>query len=372
MSDPFVNACVGNTTRPCAAGSNFGRLLGEVISSQSGTDVVRAVERLRKGFIATAQRSRPEAPGTRQIKKFINKLSPDACARSFAPSASTFQLVNTAEESFQHRQRRRIRLTAACCGADRSDACMRDLRDMGVDPEELQDLFEEIRYMPVFTAHPTESKRRSIMLQMRRIFETTRRWTNRQTAIDYKETHTRNLRTSRHCGKPTRSASRPDVRPRSAWACTISARPCLTRYPWSIDAWKARSERLPRPPRFSTASTPAMIRFGSWIGGDRDGNPNVTAATTREAILTQHLTILQEYFQRVEDLIGILTQSQDFCTPSLHSPPACVWTTTTARSSTRNGRHVSRRALPPQAVHHGTAPAAAQQRGAARMDGRHC
>jgi phosphoenolpyruvate carboxylase len=59
-----------------------------------------------------------------------------------------------------------------------------------------------------------------------------------------------------------------------------------------------------------------MLRFGSWIGGDRDGNPNVTAETTREAILTQHITILKAYTERVVKLIGILTQSQNFCSPS--------------------------------------------------------
>ena len=61
---------------------------------------------------------------------------------------------------------------------------------------------------------------------------------------------------------------------------------------------------------------PSILRFGSWIGGDRDGNPNVTAEITREAILTQHVTILTAYLQRVERLIGILTQSINFCSPS--------------------------------------------------------
>jgi phosphoenolpyruvate carboxylase len=67
---------------------------------------------------------------------------------------------------------------------------------------------------------------------------------------------------------------------------------------------------------FHGIDVPAMIRFGSWIGGDRDGNPNVTAEITREAILTQHLTVIRAYIERVDKLVGILTHSQEFCTLS--------------------------------------------------------
>ena len=317
MSDPFVDACVKHDKALRGRVKLLGRLLGEVISSQSGTDVVRAVERLRKGFLQL--RKDPDPVRLARLKKFIGKLSPDALRPVIRAFSIYFQLVNTAEESFQHRQRRRIAAEGGVLWRGSFDACLRDLRDMGVDPEELQDLFEDIRYMPVFTAHPTESKRRSIMLQMRRIFESNEALDAPPNAIEYKETHTRNLRTHIQALWKTDEVrpSRPDVRHEIRMGMHHFREALFDAIPVVYRRLEGAIRRAYRDhPDFHGIDVPAMIRFGSWIGGDRDGNPNVTAGTTREAILTQHRTILEAYFQRVEDMIGILTQSQDFCTPS--------------------------------------------------------
>ena len=212
MSDPFVDACVKHDRALRGRVKLLGQLLGDVISSQSGGEVLRTVERLRKGFLQL--RDQPDPVRLARLKKFIGKLSPDALRPVIRAFSIYFQLVNNAEESFQHRQRRRIASTGGVLWKGSFDACLRDLRDMGVDPDELQDLFEEIRYMPVFTAHPTESKRRAIMLQTRRIFESNDALDAPSTSIDHKEVHTRNLRTHIQALWKTDEVrpSRPDVR----------------------------------------------------------------------------------------------------------------------------------------------------------------
>ena len=189
MSDPFIDACVKHDKALRGRVKLLGRLLGDVISSQSGGDILRTVERLRKGFLQL--RDNPDPVRLTRLKKLIGKLSPDALRPVIRAFSIYFQLVNTAEESFQHRQRRRIAAHGGVLWKGSFDACLRDLRDMGVDPDELQDLFEEIRYMPVFTAHPTESKRRSILLQMRRIFESNEALDAPSSSVDHKEMHTR-------------------------------------------------------------------------------------------------------------------------------------------------------------------------------------
>jgi phosphoenolpyruvate carboxylase len=317
VSDPFVDACVKHDKSLRSRVKLLGQLLGEVIENQSGGDVVRAVERLRKGFIQL--REDPDPARLERLKKFIAKLSPDALRPVIRAFSIYFQLVNTAEESFQHRQRRRIAAQGGMLWRGSFDACLRDLRGMKVDPDELQDLFEEIRYMPVFTAHPTESKRRAIMLQMRRIFESNDALDAPPTAIDYREVHTRNLRTHIQALWKTNEVrpSKPDVQHEIRMGihhfreALFDAIPVVYR---RLDGAICRAYR--DHPDFHGIDLPAMIRFGSWIGGDRDGNPHVTAATTREAILAQHQTVLRTYLERVEDLVGILTQSQDFCSPS--------------------------------------------------------
>ena len=317
VSDPFVKACVKHDKALRGRVKLLGQLLGDVISTQSGGETLRTVERLRKGFLQL--RENPDAVRLKRLKKFIGKLSPDALRPVIRAFSIYFQLVNNAEESFQHRQRRRIAAQGGVLWKGSFDACLRDLRDMGVDPDELQDLFEEIRYMPVFTAHPTESKRRAIMLQMRRIFESNEALDAPSSSIDHTEVHTRNLRTHIQALWKTDEVrpSRPDVRHEIRMGMYHFKEALFDAIPVVYHRLEGAIHRAYGDhPDFHGIDLPAMLRFGSWIGGDRDGNPNVTAAVTREAILTQHQTILRAYSERVARLIGILTQSRDFCSPS--------------------------------------------------------
>ena len=317
MSDPFIDACVKHDKALRSRVKLLGQLLGDVISSQSGTDVLRTVERLRKGFLQL--RDQPDPIRLARLKKLIGKLSPDALRPVIRAFSIYFQLVNTAEESFQHRQRRRIAAQGGVLWKGSFDACLRDLRRMGVGPDELQDLFEEIRYMPVFTAHPTESKRRAIMLQMRRIFESNDALDAPPTSVEHKETHTRDLHTHIQALWKTDEVrpSRPDVRHEIRMGMYHFKEALFDAIPVVYRRLESAIRRAYHDhPEYHGIDVPAMLRFGSWIGGDRDGNPNVTAEITREAILTQHITALSAYTERVEDLIGILTQSQHFCAPS--------------------------------------------------------
>ncbi len=317
MSDPFIDACTQHDKALRGRVKLLGSLLGDVIASQAGDDVLRTIERLRKGFLQL--RDTPDPTRLARLKSLIHKLSPDALRPVIRAFAIYFQLVNTAEESFQHRQRRRIAAHGGALWKGSFDACLRDLRKLGVDPDELQDLLEEIRYMPVFTAHPTESKRRSIMLQMRRIFESNEALDAPPTLIDHKEIHTRNLRTRIQTLWKTDEVrpSRPDVRHEIRMGLYHFKESLFDAIPVVYGRLAGAVQRAYHDhPHYRGIDIPAMLRFGSWIGGDRDGNPNVTWDTTREAILTQHITVLDEYIARVDRLVGILTHSQDFCTPS--------------------------------------------------------
>jgi phosphoenolpyruvate carboxylase len=317
VSDPFIDACVKHDKALRSRVKLFGRLLGDVISRQAGTDVLRTIERLRKGFLLLREDYDPTRLA--RLKKFIGTLSPDALRPVIRAFSIYFQLVNTAEESFQHRQRRRIAAKGGVLWKGSFDMCLRDLRRMGVDPDELQDLFEEIRYMPVFTAHPTESKRRAIMLQIRRIFESNEALDAPPTSLEHKETHTRDLHTHIQALWKTDEVrpSRPDARHEIRMGMHHFREALFDAIPVVYQRLEGAIRRAYHDhPDFHGIDVPAMIRFGSWIGGDRDGNPNVTAETTREAILTQHMTILRAYIERVDDLVGILTHAQHFCSPS--------------------------------------------------------
>ena len=317
MSNSFVQACIKRDKALRGRVKLLGRMLGEVIDSQSGSDVLHYVERLRQGFSRLRKDSDPARLA--RLKRMIDKLSPDALGPVIRAFSIYFQLVNIAEESFQHRQRRRIAASGKALWQGSFDHCLRELRAKGIEPDQLQDLLDEVRYMPVFTAHPTESKRRAILLQLRRIFEANEALDSPALTMDHERRHQAELKTRIQTLWKTDEVrpAKPDVRHEVRMgmhhfeASLFDAVPIV---------YRRLADGIDRVygdhPEYSRIDLPTLLRFGSWIGGDRDGNPNVTAETTLEAVFTQQKTILRHYLELLDQLITILTHSIHFCTPS--------------------------------------------------------
>ena len=317
MTDSFVEACLKRDKSLRSRVRLLGNMLGEVVSSQSGEDVLHNIERLRKGFIKLHKDNDPDRLA--RLKKLIDRLSPDMLRPVIRAFATYFQLVNIAEESFQHQQRRRVATSGAKLWEGSFDHCIRELYDQGVTLDELQDLLDETRYMPVFTAHPTESKRRAILLQLRRIFEANEGLDSRALTLDHKEHWKGALKTRIQTLWKTDEVrpAKPDVRHEVRMGLHHFQISLFDAIPVVFRRLQHAIERVYGDELQRTRiELPALLRFGSWIGGDRDGNPNVTAETTVEAILTQQRTILGFYIEKVDELLEVLTQSTHFCTPS--------------------------------------------------------
>jgi len=317
MHDSFVEACIKRDKALRGRVKLFGQMLGEVIETQSGPDVLHNVERLRKGFIRLRKEHDPAR--LQRLKKMIDKLSPDALRPVIRAFSIYFQLANIAEESFQHRQRRRIAASGQPLWEGSFDHCLRSLRARGIGPDQLQDLLDEVKYMPVFTAHPTESKRRAILLQLRRIFEANEALDSPALTLDHKEHQEAKLKTRIQTLWKTEEVrpAKPEVR--------HEVRMGLHHFNVSLFeavpiVYRRLADGIKRVygdhPEFTRVDLPTLLRFGSWIGGDRDGNPNVTADTTLEAVFTQQQTILGHYLEKVDELIRILTHSSHFLSPS--------------------------------------------------------
>ena len=317
MTDSFVEACIKRDKSLRGRVKLLGRLLGDIIATQSGDDVLHNVERLRKGFIRLRKENDPGRLA--RLKKMIEKLSPDALRPVIRAFSIYFQLVNVAEESFQHRQRRRIAASGQPLWQGSFDHMLRQLRDEDISPEQLQDLLDEVRYMPVFTAHPTESKRRAILLQLRRIFEANEALDSEAIYIDHKSRYQSQLKTRIQALWKTDEVrpSKPDVRHEVRMGLHHFSASLFEAVP---SVYRRLADGIERVygdhPDYTHIDLPTILRFGSWIGGDRDGNPNVTAKTTLEAVFTQQQTILSHYIERVNLLISNLTQSIHFCSPS--------------------------------------------------------
>jgi len=145
----------------------LGTLLGEIIHTQSGEDVFHAVEALRLGYINL--RKQNDDKERKRLAHIIENLTPQKLAEVVRAFNAFFSLVNIAEESHQHHMRREQSMSDGPHWQGSFEATLRELRDKEVGPQQIQVLLDQLLYTPVITAHPTESKRRTIRDVLRRI-----------------------------------------------------------------------------------------------------------------------------------------------------------------------------------------------------------
>ena len=151
----------------------FGNLLGNVLRAQAGGRVLAAVETLRKGYINLRKEENPRQ--RERLAELIKTLDENTLSQVLRAFSIYFSLVNIAEEAYQHKQRRRQYRSGGPLWKGSYDSVLRNFHAEGITAEELQTLINHLSYIPVFTAHPTESKRRTIMENLRRIFLTAER-----------------------------------------------------------------------------------------------------------------------------------------------------------------------------------------------------
>ncbi|MDY0050826.1 MAG: phosphoenolpyruvate carboxylase, partial [Halothiobacillaceae bacterium] len=268
----------------------FGDLLGEVIREQAGDDLLETIETLRRGFIRLRKGDNPKTH--KKLMTMIRDMDAETVNLVVRAYGLFFNLINIAEEEFQHKQRRKmVRLGLRLWKGSFYDT-VRELSKEGMNAEQFQTLLDRLMYMPVFTAHPTEAKRRTVMDLQRRIFLLCEELDQPGLAgIERQRVHeqikamilallkTNEVRT-------TRPEVHDEIRLGLYYfkQSIFKAVPMAYRYlERAVELNYARAETPLRVPSF--------LRFGSWIGGDRDGNPFVTAAVTREAaqIASEHV-----------------------------------------------------------------------------------
>jgi phosphoenolpyruvate carboxylase len=146
----------------------LGALLGDVLKEVAGQDLFEVVEALRAGFLDLHQN---EDKNLRlRLMELIEGLPPGQLEQVIRAFSTYFSLVNIAEESFAHRNRRRQLAMGGDSWVGSFDRTLADLKEQGVTAETIQSLANQLRYTPVFTAHPTEARRRAVMESLRRIF----------------------------------------------------------------------------------------------------------------------------------------------------------------------------------------------------------
>ncbi|OBS08767.1 phosphoenolpyruvate carboxylase [Acidihalobacter prosperus] len=291
----------------------LGALLGEVLRTHAGPRVYAAVETLRKGYISLRHEEDPLRRA--RLMSFIGRLDGDTLEEVIRAFSTYFSLVNIAEEDFAHRWRRQQIDRGLRLWQGSFAQTVEEMREHGASAEQMQALLDRLCYNPVITAHPTEARRRTIMEALRRVFLANdrlslRRWgkTERDRIMDRLRTEILTLWRTDEV-----RTRRPEVRDEIGNGLYYFRESLFEALPLT---YRYLEQAVNRCYGTGAVRVPSFIRFGSWIGGDRDGNPNVKPETTALAVRLQMREILEEYHRRLVDLSKRLTHSSRLCQPS--------------------------------------------------------
>jgi phosphoenolpyruvate carboxylase len=283
----------------------LGAVLGDVIREQDGEAVFRQIEDVRRASVAFHRESTDDA--ARLLSGQLERLSVAEAVR-FVHSFTTFlQITNLAED---HIQRRRAR-----AGDQRPDTLAGAVRALGEEggARAVAGLLSKGLIAPVITAHPSEVRRKSVL--------------DRQNAIagDLEGM-------DRAASDAERAQAQADLRRQVAilWRTRLlrNVRVAVDDEIENAVSYFEHSFLPALPPLYAhwqevlgDEPLPSFLRLGSWVGGDRDGNPNVDGATMRRALSRQAGAALRSYLDQIHALGAELSLSSRFTavTPELQA-----------------------------------------------------
>lgn len=284
----------------------LGALVGDVIREQGGDDLFQAVENDRQAAIAQRE---GEAEGAVQLIVRTRDV-PAAQARDLLRAFSTwFEMVNMAEKVHRIRRRRQYFNEGATQPGGIEEAIV-TLKRQGLDLADIRRLMLQMWIEPVFTAHPTESTRRTILRKQQKIAQLLlgRLGLSRSAA----ETHRiwGRIRTEITSGWQTADNSRErlTVADEREHVLFFIVEVLYQIVPVLYEEIAAALEKV-YGPEARQLELPEILRFGSWVGGDMDGNPDVNAKTIRETIARHQQLIVNRYFLECQGLAESLSQS---------------------------------------------------------------
>ncbi|MDR8728754.1 phosphoenolpyruvate carboxylase [Burkholderia pseudomultivorans] len=282
----------------------LGRLLGDVVREQEGDTVFDVVETIRQTAVKFRREDDHEAAQT--LEKKLRKLTPEQTVSVVRAFSYFSHLANIAEDR-HHNRRRRIHALAGSTPQPGTVAYALDqLKTTGnASKRLLQRFFDDALIVPVLTAHPTEVQRKSILDAQHDIARLLAERDQELTARErqHNEAMLRARVTALWQTRMLRDA-RLTVGDEIENALSYYRATFLDELPALYGDIEAALAEHGLPAR-----VPAFFQMGSWIGGDRDGNPNVTAATLDEAINRQSAVILEHYLEQVHKLGAELSVS---------------------------------------------------------------
>ena len=287
------------------------RLLSEALADVIRADAGESALALHERTVALSRRARADDPSAAsELAELVRELPIDDIQVLVRSLTRWFQLMNLAEDN---ERIRRLRVGDARLAPEPRMGSLREairrLAGGGMSADELVALLERADIRFVLTAHPTEARRRTTLEKLARIFSVLRDLDEREAGVGA-ETAARRVILStveELWGSDELRAASPSVldEVRAGMVYFVSTLAAVVPSVYR-DLEEAIAETYPGSP----ITVPALLTFGSWIGGDRDGNPNVTAPVTADALALMREQCLRIIEERIGLLAGRVSMSE--------------------------------------------------------------
>jgi phosphoenolpyruvate carboxylase len=284
---------------------SLGRLLGAVIREQEGDAFFETIESIRK--LSISERAGAHTHGIREL---LGNISTNDSAKIAKAFATYFELTNLAETNHRKRRRRASQLnTAGAAQSGTFRGMLQRLKNAGIEFETVLETLRLIEVTPVFTAHPTEVARRTILWARQRIS----RLLESLDSLPLSSVRAAKIE-SDIAAEITLLWQSDEVR-RAAPTVFDEIKMGLDYTVILFDAVPELYAGLIQDLNSVYASnvelhdSPTLVKFGSWIGGDRDGHPHVTSECTEYALTSGRRMALEFYSRRIRELRRKLSPS---------------------------------------------------------------
>jgi phosphoenolpyruvate carboxylase len=268
----------------------------------TGTSPDAATEILFRALLDICRRQQPELEGVLKGEADISRLTPELMGRALQLQGIWFRLLSIVEENTAMRRRRHLERTEGRDAVSGTfSSVLAKAVGQGVKPAEIHEMLKSLRIRPTITAHPTETKRVTILEKLRRIYLLLRelelpRWTERERNALVADLSDQ-IELIWLTGEL--QLEKTTVEREVSWALHFFDESLFETLPellYSLEA--SLAEFYPD----ETFEVPPFFQFGSWVGGDRDGNPYVTASVTRTTLKRNGRASMRRFRTRLNDL----------------------------------------------------------------------
>jgi phosphoenolpyruvate carboxylase len=285
----------------------LGTLVGEVVADQCGNQTYAEVEGDRRAAIARRQ---GDPQGAVELLVRTRGRTPPVAKDLIRAFSTWFHVVNMAEKVHRIRRRREYLADSSSPQPGGLGDAFARLKARGHSLDEVLALLRRVSIEPVFTAHPTESTRRTVLRQQQRMARLLIGRLDAGMSVDEGQTSLERVRTELTTGWQTAENSRErlTIADEREHALFFVVEVIYEVIPAFYEEIELELGRL-YPDERERIHVPELLHFGSWVGGDMDGHPDVHAKTIRESCARHQQLIVNRYFLEVQALAEKLSQS---------------------------------------------------------------